>query len=205
MSQRVFLTLFFIVFAFCSCAIFAVVQANADDAFLEWFATNGGKVSGVSIASFADEGRGLIALNDTAKDKEIIFVPSRIIFSTASLSNSDDEIHKKLFRLFSSEDDVIRASLLVEKIRGASSFFAPYIAVLPSYVPSLIHFLETELSELQNNALKTEIMRNQAREQDEYKIFKEKLSTILPNNISSFITIEEFKWATSIVDSRGLR
>jgi histone-lysine N-methyltransferase SETD3 len=175
--------------------------------FYDWFRSHGGVANKVGVDSFGDMGLGVVALDKIAEGEEILKIPLSIVFSAASLAASKDPLHVKLAKVLPSEEAVLFA-VLIEKLRGKDSAFGPYIAMLPEYVPSLIHFASDELEELQNDKLVASALQQQ---QSRKKLLESSLAKIkaakmsLPQDVLDQINEENYLWASSIVDSRGLR
>ncbi len=95
------------------------------------------------------------------------------------------------------------AWLLLELKRGIDSFFKPYIDFLPQYVPSLLHFSMEELNELQSPELSADAQNLQYELKADFNKFQRVLKSHWPYPIMQ-TTFDDYKWAVSIVNSRGL-
>ena len=187
--------------------------------FINWFERNGGKLQrSMTLREFKGMGRGVAAIQAIAAGTEIVQVPVNLTFSAKSLKMSNDPIHVKISQLGLEDELSVVAVVLLEKMRGVSSFYNEYISILPKRVPNLSYFSAMSLAELQNPLLEKEIASSKIVFQKNFDLFKEKVSVFLPpvpfiNSNSNEADdaqatgglLEEFKWASSIVDSRGLR
>lgn len=178
-----------------------------DAAFKEWFIQNGGYFKSVDIDYFDGMGRGFIATEDIPTEQEIIKIPNRLIFSVSNLKTlTSDPILADIMDLFGPTTNAVTVWLLLEKMRNEASFFKPYIDVLPSYVPSLVHFSPGDLSELQNPKLEAEAREMQMETINDYNEFIENAQSFWPFPLTdSPSTFEAYKWAVTIINSRGLR
>lgn len=178
---------------------------NTIHSFLEWFSMNGGIANGVSVGSFDDVGLGVKCTKDISSGSEVLEVPKHLIFSLPSLQTSKDPLHVKIAKEFSaSSEDAVIGCLLAEKLRQ-DSFFAPYIAVLPEHVNSPINFSTKELASLQSKSMEDDAKKLQLQSKTNFVKFRQKLERCIPKEIFVRISYDEYVWASTIVDSRGLR
>lgn len=204
-----------LIFVLLICLVLiAKVKSESDDIlnseFLSWFNSNGGKSPSIGLKTFDGMGRGIEVLKNINSNDEIIRIPNKLIFSTRDLGNSNDKIHQQFSLLLSKDKDggeeSIIAALLLEKQRGIKSFFKPYIDILPKYVSNLIHFNEEELKELQNPEFENDAMNSQKKVNLSFQTFLKIAPSVWPNDLNiNDITLQDYHWASSIVDSRGLR
>ena len=183
------------------------ICASSNDAtsvFQEWFSSNGGLTSGLGLGTFTGVGRGVLVEKDIISGQEVLFVPSSMIFSANSAQNSPDELHRKLAKIFVNHEELVIALILLEKCRGDQSFWKPYLDILPDYVPNLNTFSKSELAELQDPSFADEVVQGWQRLASQMHQFRQKAAPIWPCDIDQ-ITMNEYLWASSIVDSRGFR
>ena len=176
-----------------------------DDSFLVWFTTNGGDTNqSLGLKVFENMGRGVLALNDISEDQEILIIPEKLLICVDHMKfSSGDPMYKLLASLLTGDESILTAFLLYEKSKGLRSFFYPYLNVLPNYVPNLSNFKKEELIELQHDEFQKSIQKAQLLLRTNYFTLLEKLASHWPNIES--ISLAEYKWAASIIDSRGLR
>jgi hypothetical protein len=186
-------------------------NAPVDDIqlFQNWFLSNGGEVTGLTIHDFSDMGRGLLTTKNISKNERVLFIPKKMILSSHLAKTSSDPLHRHLIDSFPKDHELMIAFLLLEKSRSKESFWFPYLKVLPQYVPNLAQFDREELSELQNPSYSNEVMATWHQTVQSYNYFLEKIVSYWPVPSSSSssppVTLQEYLWASSIIDSRGFR
>lgn len=161
----------------------------------------------LTISYFDGMGRGLMTLKNIALEQKVLSIPSQLIFSKQNLifRRVDDKVLNKISTIYSeNSENAVIAWLLLEKSRGNASFFKPYIDILPKHVPSLIHFSLDELFELQSEEIIKAAQEMQLDTKLEFDNFRKGMSPHWPYNIND-VTFEDYKWAVSVVSSRGLR
>jgi hypothetical protein len=179
--------------------------------FYQWFASHGGVATHVGVDNFGDMGLGIVAKGSSVHSgEEILKIPLSICFSQVSLARSKDSVHKQLSSILGSgtgsSEELVLFGVLMEKLRGRDSSFDPYIQMLPEYVPSLVHFSEDELKMLQDDRLMGNALQHQHNKKKLMEKSLEKLrSEGFPADLLKRVNLENYLWAGSIVDSRGLR
>lgn len=197
-------------FSFLSITFFfvflqTVTSSNNDlQDFHKWFVKNGGIVNGLDIYNFPDMGRGLIAIKNISRGEKVLFIPKKLILSSNLVKTSSDLIHRKLFESFPQDNELMIALVLLEKIRGKDSFWSPYIKVLPKHVPNLAQYDREELELLQSPTFSDGVMANWHHTIQSYNEFLEKVKSYWPSN-PKLVTLQDYMWASSIIDSRGFR
>jgi protein-histidine N-methyltransferase len=183
----------------------SILSVNHLQAFQKWFLKNGGRVNGLDIHDFPEMGRGLLATRNISKGEKILFIPKKLILSSNHAKTSNDPLHRQLYESFSSKDnELMIAFILLEKARGKDSFWYPYLNVLPTYVPNLAQFDKEELSELQSPAFSDEVIDSWHQTIKSFNYFHDQIQTYWPSD-PQLVTLQEYMWASSIVDSRGFR
>eukprot|EP01041_Mallomonas_annulata_P009302 gene9302-19309_t len=186
--------------------IFASITSateQSDIKFLQWFQSNGGKLSSIALQQFPNMGRGIVATTKVASNHEIIFVPNNLIISVAEIKASIDPQHLFFAKSFSNDGEIITAYLLYELWRGEQSFWTPYFNVLPKYIPNLSQFTAEELSELQHLEFEKEVRATQEKIQANYYRFISICKSFWPEVTK--ISLDTYKWVVAVVDSRALR
>lgn len=186
------------------CYFFLFINSNEINNFQNWFLDNNGKINSITISSFDKMGRGILTKNNITKNKQILFIPSNIIISSKLIKNSNDILHQKISQSFHKEEELIISFLLLEKSRNKKSFWSPYLEVLPKYVPNLSQFDKDELKLLQSSLFSSEIIDSWKLSVKNYNNFLEKVKSYWPSNLKT-ISLQEYMWASSIIDSRGFR
>lgn len=179
--------------------------------FIQWFNENGGIASDhLTIAdNIEGMGRGLVAINEIATKEKILVVPYNLTFSLAAirLKSSVDKTYDAIATKVpqSSSDLAVTLSLLYEKYKGDESSMRPYIQVLPSYVPNLSYFTDDEIEQIQQADLYHSIKSYRRTLEKSYADLVDVAKEIFDDGMFSQLTFEDFLWAASIIDSRGLR
>lgn len=180
--------------------------AGQDIDFTTWFLENGGVVGNIELGTFEGMGRGVKSRSNIKEGDMLLNIPSKLIFSLASMQDSKNPVHNCFAKELSSQSDLaVAAAVVHEKLMGSKSFFAPYISVLPAYIPSLSHFTEQELIELQNEDISKNSIQNHKTQESEFKALKKKFGICTAPELNNLLTEEIFVWSKTIVDSRGLR
>ena len=183
---------------------FNLSLCNEIKAFEEWFLSNNGKISSISIDSFPKMGKGILTKQIIKKEQQVLFIPQNLIISSKLIRNLTNSLYQKLSSSFIKDNELIISFLLLEKSLNKKSFWFPYFEVLPKYIPNLSQFDKEELKLLQSSTFSMEIIDTWKVTVTNYNQFLEKVKSYWPSNIKS-ITLQEYMWASSIIDSRGFR
>ncbi|PVH85397.1 SET domain-containing protein [Cadophora sp. DSE1049] len=135
------------------------------DAFLVWLKPMGivmnPKIALVSFQS-ASRGRGLVALADIEEDEGLFVIPrSAVLNTTTALSATDAAATPAILGMPSWL--ALTAIILAEGQRQDSKW-APYLALLPRQLDSLVFWSEAELKELQASTVVNKIGRSAAED-----------------------------------------
>jgi len=175
---------------------------------MQWFLHNGGVINGIEVAKFPAMGRGFAANRNLLENEKILQIPSKLIFSTKNMPNYLDDRTRKVLDTLGS-DAALYAWLLLERHKP-DSFFKPYLDILPAYVPSLVYFNQTELQELQSSTLINEVLEMQSSARADYRAFLGAYNKVMSRRADTSVPVEEvsydeYLWAMSMFNSRGLR
>lgn len=154
-------------------------------------------------------GYGIIATSNIVESSKIVTIPKKIILCYDEIQKYSDEIYQRLTRQFNLrkhnsnyDEELVIAALLIERNKKDSSMFSPYIRVLPTHVPNLIHYNAEELEQLHDTKFAEHIRVSNDKNYNDYL----ELVAILKDISYNYeITYDDYKWASSILDSRGLR
>jgi len=120
------------------------------DAFIEWARAGGVQSEAVEIAIFPGYGLGLRAKRDIEADEEVLSVPRPLMFSEEHLSESD----QKLLNFCPQMSNLNLAyALVIEKMKGASSSWYPYINTLPSRYNTVLYFTAEQMQRLRGTSV----------------------------------------------------
>ena len=198
----------FFVLTVQSFSLFGFGESNKtkEDQFLDWFTAHGG-IYKVGLKDFPLMGRGVFALEDIDSETEVLRIPNKLIFCRESLTLSSDPLHVSYMQKIREDETAIIGVLLLEVYRGKDSLFYEYLQMLPAYIPNLSYFGESSLEQLQSVSLMQDALRAQKGFQSDYtrlvKIMKK--SKMWPGTKDTLPTYDQYLWAASIIDSRGLR
>lgn len=138
-------------------------------------------------------------------EENVMFIPDSLIMSHASMLASPDPVLSLMATKLGDTEIAITSFLLMESL-VKDSFWRPYFDVLPTEVPNLSYFSRKSLLELGNDDLVRETdMRNTDIESD-YQHFLSIRRAALGSKPSRHIrqpTLAQYRWAVSIIDSRG--
>lgn len=199
MSAKLFLA----ILACCAAHVFAATSLSKDEVFIKWFNAKGGKNEGVILNNFENMGRGVLAKDDIFIGEQVLFIPNEILLARDLLLKSGDPIHRRIALAFTGSESAVVAALLLEVARGEKSAWKPYIDLLPRYVPNLSHFSPALLEELGDHDLKSDALTHQHEITNAYATFINQASAFWP--VEMAVSLSQYRWATSIIDSRGLR
>jgi histone-lysine N-methyltransferase SETD3 len=199
MQFRLFKNMVFCMF------LLSICKVAKCDSFQDWFMKNGGYISpSLAVTNFDGMGKGFTVRKNIEIDAKILVIPSRLIFSSSSFIHIEiGTIKKTIVDRFSGET-AIKVWLLIES-KNKTSFYEPYIKSLPSYVPSLLYFDDEMLMELQNLKLRNKALKLQKDTLRDYEQFQHTVEKLWHLTSLSVVSWSDFQWATSILNSRGLR
>lgn len=160
-------------------------------------------MNGLDISDFPEMGRGIMASKPIEPGQEVLYIPSHLIISSSLIKNSTDKTHQLFSKLFSTDHELLAAFILFERAK-VTSFWTPYLSILPSYVPNLAHYIGTELEELQDRTLVQEVRESTQKTIQNFNQFKQKVAPYWLTNIND-VTLQDYIWVSSILDSRGFR
>lgn len=190
-----------------------VNSKTKEDLFMEWYVSYGGYIHpALKIDYFPHMGRGFRAERRINEEEKLLYIPSSLIFSMKNLQthmtiNNQLQVLSLLKSIIEISENILIAWLLIEQ-RNQSSFFQPYINILPSYIPSPINFNDYELSELQNTRLVMEVNEMKKSIDEDYHLFLDfysQLRELIPYYRRYEVSREDYLWSASMFNSRGLR
>ncbi|KAL3691902.1 hypothetical protein R1sor_005553 [Riccia sorocarpa] len=137
---------------------------------------------------YSSEGkvRGVVALRDIEQGETLSSLPM-----TVGLYNNDSVSDNSAPDAW----DSAAARLLREKAKGSESDWAPYIAILPDYLPTPVHLDSQELGEVQWWPVMRELIQVRKAIKESYAQFSSSQLALADFN--------EFKWAVTMVHSRA--
>jgi hypothetical protein len=129
--------------------------------YYDWARANGVEWSKVHYPAVFPPGyEGTVATEEIGPYETVVKVPSRMVLSYKLAANSDlkpiFDQHPEVFSElhYEHEDMVLSAYLISEQAKGPSSFWHPFIQVLPQTVEVLYDWESSELKQLQDPDLR---------------------------------------------------
>lgn len=107
-----------------------------EGAFIDWLASQGAWISPkLAFKDYSEEGagRGLVALEDFAKDEVLFKVPRKVLLSQKTASQRTDILRNASKAGWSR----IMWSIVLERLQGDASFWKPYFGIQRSIVGCL--------------------------------------------------------------------
>ncbi|RHY75028.1 hypothetical protein DYB34_013885, partial [Aphanomyces astaci] len=97
-------------------------------AFEAWIRQHGGRIGNVQLAAFPGMGIGVQTTSDITEKDEVLYLPRDLVICR-------DTVTKQLPREFlrtgpHADDDLLATFLLLERLKGPASKWAPYLAAL---------------------------------------------------------------------------
>lgn len=124
--------------------------------FNEWARDGGVQCDAVEIAIFPGYGLGLRATRDIDAGEQVLSVPRQLMFSEEKLSESERNMYSTLPQLTNLN---LAYALIIEKIRGTSSSWYPYINTLPSRYNSVLYFTVEQMQRLRGTSVCSAALR----------------------------------------------
>lgn len=175
-------------------------------AFLKWCSENGAYLGSVAIKDLPDGGYGLVAEENIEDSSQFLGIPMKLVMTTVAARKSklgpllrDDPIMKSMSNV------ALSIFLILELSAGESSFWHPYISVLPESFNTVLYFSIEELELLSGSTVLDEALklhRSIARQYAYFhKIFRtHPLAKSLP--FKDCFTYDLYRWAVSAVMTR---
>ncbi|KAL3690680.1 hypothetical protein R1sor_004331 [Riccia sorocarpa] len=181
--------------------------------FLAWMQSNGASLRGCYLKNSSqglEAGLGLYTTDCCSNDDVVLVTP--LVLAITPMTVLQDPLVGPLFgKLFADGqvDDrhVMMLYLMVQHALGDSSFWAPYLKMLPTNFGTSVFFSEDEMLELEGTALynATRIQKASLSRQ-----FEEKVKLIVEMILESVncptrdVSLEDYLWANFIFWTRAL-
>lgn len=116
--------------------------------FLRWFDSVGAQRANVTVAAFPEPlGLGIKATGNVQAGSEILRVPLAAVMSRDTIVRHPSASGaRKAIAAEQDDESVIVVFLLLQRMLGEASPWAPYMAVLPEHVPSTLSWSDAELN-----------------------------------------------------------
>jgi len=170
------------------------------NAFVQWLETN--KLPPHKLKVGAAPAHRLEATETIESGEIMISVPFKLLMSPKAAGESKVGAAFKEIALPSS---IIMALWLIHEKADPSSFWKPWLDILPEKVPSSLNFNDEELAELEGSMMQSITLRRRSLLALEHQ---QVLSTLQVNYTDLFpnatYTLEAYQWASTIVASRSI-
>ena len=191
---------------------------DTDNEFISWYLENGGNLHHIGIGHTL-MGRGVRTIQSLKEGERILHIPSHLMITVDTILKSTHYTHINLVKMVShvlsqskhrsnsgGEDILIALFLLMEQEKEDKSFWAPYLRILPEFVPNLSYLNENDYKELEDAAFRNEVRQQNTDYNATYTVIEPYLQTLWKSTFNiSAPSFGHYLWALSIVNSRGLR
>ncbi|KAI8363823.1 hypothetical protein EDC96DRAFT_511847 [Choanephora cucurbitarum] len=171
------------------------MTAEKMNAYTSWILDNGGRMNKIEIRNDSEDANNGVYATDRVEDGESFFtIPFKICIS--------ERIARQALPFCSkySGHAVSALFLVLEKAKGETSFYWPYINILPKSIKTAMSFDEKDLTFVKNTNLESVVRERKANLYAEY----EGLLNELPETLDKeSISWEDFLWSFSVFSSRA--
>ncbi|XP_064489600.1 actin-histidine N-methyltransferase-like isoform X1 [Ornithodoros turicata] len=181
-------------------------RTNKWDAFLDWCTKNGADMKHVEIKDIGNGEYGMTAKQAIEEGDEILHVPRKLMMSALAAHSS------RLGQLLQ-EDPVLKSMpnitlalfLILELSSGETSFWSPYISILPDSFNTVLYFSVSDLELLRGSVVLDDALKLHRSILRQYAYFHRILRThplakSLP--FKDCFTYDLYRWAVSAVMTR---
>lgn len=174
-------------------------------ALLQWLEVHGVADSLLNIRYLGKlEGHGVFAKQSLPSGQVTLQVPFKLTMNIESASRSElAAVLEKYPQI--PDDEVLALHLMHERSIGKDSFFAPFIASLPTTFDLPVFWSEAELNELKgtNVLLLTQLMKQHVER--DFENIHQAVAEDFPEIFASLptLTVEDYTWAMSVIWSRA--
>ncbi|KAF1324684.1 Histone-lysine n-methyltransferase setd3, partial [Globisporangium splendens] len=175
----------------------------AIDSFLEWFDAAGGtRHAGIGIANFPDMGNAYQAIEE---HEQLLFVPMKTTICRDTIFEAiPSSLQSKLVKLRDDDDALLTAFLLLELAKNESSFWFPYLQLLPrlpdTAASPLLYVSLVEVHALQDERMIAAALKERQHAKRGLQKFR-RLFKSLPN--LNQIDLQAYSWARFLISSRA--
>jgi hypothetical protein len=145
--------------------------------------------------------RGATAVDDIANGEVMIMIPEKLMISPKSCREAQDigHVFKDNVAIFRRDDPTIAFFLVHERLKGAKSFWGPFIAMLSEPL-TISNWSDAELAELQDNWLAKEARMRDVRLRRLYESIIGKLCEKYPELFSKEqYSFPLFRWGWNTI------
>ncbi|KAL3656413.1 hypothetical protein V7S43_018716 [Phytophthora oleae] len=180
-------------------------MASLEERFLQWLHDNGAVFPKLQWPTTTPNGlRGAVATGNIATYEPMLCIPQKLLISEDLCWQ--DPLLGTIFRdnrdVFTRDDPVLALFIVRELLLGQSSFFHPYLAILP-YPESVQDWTEEELQELHDDQLVAAAARRSTEIDIYYKRVSNRLQEKYPGQFPLMLySLERFKFAWKTIQAR---
>ena len=177
---------------------------DADAAFLTWLRVNGANVDSVEWPVHdARVGRIARAARDVAADAAVLRVPEALLMTPSAAEASEIGEYTKQHAMRG--DLLLSTFILAELRKGAASFWAPFLRMLPAKPATLCDWGAEDRARLSDDELAE---RASSRDRWVADLHRRYFTTLLSSRYADafppdFYTVERFRFAWLVVQSRA--
>lgn len=170
-------------------------QSSSFQVFLDWLTQHGAKFPLLYLQDYQADYRGVHVKRNVPQNLVCLEIPLPLIMTSQLAKQS--EIGTKLLKCpIASSHSYLACYLIEEKYKGSSSFWKPYLDILPkTYRNMPIYFNQLELDELKGSFTLYKIA-------DRHDELKSEYTNIIQNVPEFHGTYDEFVWARMVVITR---
>ncbi|XP_067011373.2 actin-histidine N-methyltransferase [Anabrus simplex] len=194
-----------------------VIQAESDmkvpltdrsshlEQFMSWMRQHGAEINGIKIGQFPAYEYGLQAEKDLEEGELMIAVPRKLMLTTETIADSVlGPLLRKDAMLQHMPNVALSLLLLVEKF-SPSSFWKPYLAILPQEYTTVLYFKTHELQELKGSPSLEPALKQCRSIARQYAYFNKLFQTSADpasDLLRDVFSYEQYCWAVSTVMTR---
>lgn len=184
--------------------------------FKTWFKMVGGKSPNLQVIDTGSRGLGIEALSDFDEGDDMISVPMETVIcrktmldrKTSEIRGISPQARSSLSRI-NDDHDLLVLLLIRERALGDSSYYAPYIKLLPKRALPLVSSMPDArqkqwMDETTYHRAKAEASKRKNRYRRLRDPLKDLLQGIDEAIVQEMLTPEGFAWADSLIGSRAL-
>lgn len=162
------------------------------------------RVESDTVDDFEPSGRGLIARRSIIQNEPLLEIPTKLVMTKA---RAQEILGRRVIPDEMGEYIALALLLVHERAKGAESFFAPYVGVLPDIDevgPSYV-WREEELALLEGSGALATTRSFQAKLEAEYATLQQTTLAQFPDVFpADVLTFEAFRWGMAMLFSRGV-
>eukprot|EP00760_Papus_ankaliazontas_P012236 PhM_4_TR15228/c0_g1_i1/m.48140/K19199/SETD3; histone-lysine N-methyltransferase SETD3 len=158
----------------------------------------------VAPAGDADMRMGVFATRRIAPEEVYLRIPLDLIISV-STAHASPAVGPVLRQHFAQQPQVALAVYLLHErfVSGASSFWAPYISLLPTSHDTPLFFDDADLALLDGTNFRRKVLDDRWRYRSEYRTvqstFDSRAAHVFPADV---LTLDNYMWAVGILNTR---